>query len=117
MATYDNLPVYKASYDFFVSAFAFTKTFTKEYKYTLGESIKNETISLMMSIYHANSDLGGRYELLKKARTHLETVRLLLRLTHDIKQINLGKFIGLSTQIESISKQLAMWQKSANIVK
>ena len=112
MTTYDNLPVYKASYDFFVSAFAFTKTFTKEYKYTLGESIKNETIALMMSIYHANSDINERYTLLKTARTHLETIRLLLRLTHDLKQITLKKFIVLNTEMESISKQLVMWQKS-----
>lgn len=117
MTTYDNLPVYKASYDFFVSAFAFTKTFTKEYKYTLGESIKNETIALMMGIYHANSNPGERHELLKKARTHLETVRLLLRLTHDLKQINLKKFIGLNTEIESISKYLTMWQRSTSKTK
>ncbi|MDP2104111.1 MAG: four helix bundle protein [Candidatus Gracilibacteria bacterium] len=114
MTTYDNLPVYRASYDFFVATFAFTKTFTKEYKYTLGENIKKETIELMMGVYQANSDQLGRYDLLRKARIRLETIRLLLRLTHDLGQINLKKFIDLNTKIESISKQLAMWQKSAN---
>ena len=35
MATYDNLPVYKASYDLLVEIFQFVKTFNKEYKYTI----------------------------------------------------------------------------------
>ena len=84
MTIYNTLPVYKASYDFFVATFAFTKTFTKEYKYTLGENIKKETIELMMGVYQANSDQFERYELLKKTRIRLETIRILLRLTHDL---------------------------------
>ena len=113
MALYDTLPIYKASYDFFVATFSFTKTFTKEYKYTLGESIKKETIELMMGVYQANTDLSNRYELLQKTRIRLETIRLLLRLTRDLKQIPLKRFIDLNILVESISKQLAMWQKSA----
>jgi len=35
MATYDNLPVYKASYDLLLLIFNVVKEFKKEYKYTL----------------------------------------------------------------------------------
>ncbi|MBT3853044.1 four helix bundle protein [bacterium] len=35
MATYDNLPVYKSSYDLLLLVFKVVKEFTKEYKYTL----------------------------------------------------------------------------------
>jgi hypothetical protein len=38
MATYDELPVYKATYDLLLEMFHFTKDFSKEYKYTVGES-------------------------------------------------------------------------------
>ncbi len=107
MATYNNLPVYKETYDFFLAVFAFTKTFTKEYKYTLGESIKKETMELMMGIYHANSDRNNRTKLLDEARAKIETIRLLLRLTHDLKQIRLEKFVELNVKIEAISKQVA----------
>lgn len=37
MATYDNLPVYKASCDLLVEIFKFTQNFSREYKFTLGE--------------------------------------------------------------------------------
>ena len=42
MAQYSELPVYKASYDLLLAIFQFTKDFSKEYKYTVGESLKQE---------------------------------------------------------------------------
>jgi len=42
LAYYNDLPVYKATYDLLFEMFRFTKNFTKEYKYTVGEIlIKN----------------------------------------------------------------------------
>ena len=34
MALYNELPVYKATYDLLLGIFKFTKEFSKEYKYT-----------------------------------------------------------------------------------
>ena len=42
MAIYNNLPVYKTSYDFLVDIFNYAKNFSQEYKYTIGESIKGD---------------------------------------------------------------------------
>ena len=46
MALYSDLPVYKSTYDLLLAIFRFTKDFGKEYKYTVGESLKKETIEL-----------------------------------------------------------------------
>lgn len=54
MALYSDLPVYKSTYDLLVAIFSFTKDFNKEYKYTVGESLKKETIELLTLIYRAN---------------------------------------------------------------
>ena len=40
MALHSELPVYKATYDLLLAIFRFTKDFGKEYKYTVGESLK-----------------------------------------------------------------------------
>jgi hypothetical protein len=40
LAHYNELPVYKATYDLLLAIFQFTKEFSKEYKYTVGESLK-----------------------------------------------------------------------------
>ena len=47
MSKYDDLPVYKASYDLLLEIFRVTKNFKKEYKYTIGESLKKETVALI----------------------------------------------------------------------
>ncbi len=59
MAQYSELPVYKATYDLLLAIFQFSKDFNKEYKYTVGESLKKETIELITLIYRANSRSQG----------------------------------------------------------
>jgi hypothetical protein len=46
MALYSELPVYKATYDLLLGVFKFTKDFGKEYKYTVGESLKKDLIKI-----------------------------------------------------------------------
>ena len=55
MALHNELPVYKATYDLLLEIFKFTKEFGKEYKYTVGENLKKQTIDLLTLIYRANS--------------------------------------------------------------
>lgn len=55
MGLHQELPVYKASYDLLLAIFEFTKNFNKDYKYTVGESLKKETTELLTLIYRANS--------------------------------------------------------------
>ncbi len=113
MATYNHLPVYKASYELLVELFRWTKDFNREYKFTIGESIKKETINMITNIFRANGSYSERAIIIQSARENIETIRLFLRLLKDLKQINLKKFIYLNEKIESVSKQLSAWQKSS----
>jgi len=111
MARYDELPVFKASYDLLVEIFRFTKNFCKEYKYTVGEKLKNETLDLIIMIYQANSR-HEKFDTLQKAREQIEVIRLLIRLMKDLHQISIKKFVQINKLIENVSKQLTGWQKS-----
>ena len=64
------MPVYKACYDLLIEIFQFTKEFSKEYNYTVGESIKKETIELLTLIYRANVK-RDKNEVLQEARDQL----------------------------------------------
>ena len=112
MARYDELPVYKASYDLQLMVFECIKGFPREYKYTLGEKIKNETLELIMSTFRANVS-RDKSEHLLKSREQVEVVRLLLRLSKDMKILDLKRFVRLSDQLEIVSKQLSGWHQSA----
>lgn len=113
MAKYDELPVYKASYDLLLEIFRFTKEFSKEYKYTVGESLKKETLDLITLIYRANSKTDKK-ETLQSAREKIEVIRLFVRLMKDLKQISIERFVQVNKQVENVSRQLAGWQKSVS---
>ena len=114
MSLHQELPVYKASYDLLMEIFSFTKEFSKEYKYTVGESLKKETIELLTLIYRANSRTD-KQQVLQEARERIEVIRLFIRLMKDMRQINLKKFVQVNQKVEDVSKQLTGWQKSLKI--
>ncbi len=111
MATYDNLPVYKVCYDLILLIFTSGRHMQRDYRFTLGETMKKELIQLMANIYRANCRYQKK-ELLSRARENLELVRLLLRLSMELKQVPLKTFATANVKIESISKQLTAWEKS-----
>jgi hypothetical protein len=84
----------------------------REYKYTIGEDLKKETTALIANIYRANCSYDKR-ELIGAARGNIEIIRLYARLIKDLKQIALAVFVRINEKIESISKQLSLWQKSS----
>ena len=90
--------------------FHFTKNISKEFKYTVGESLKNETTKLITLIYRANSK-KDKYDVIQEARERIEIIRLFIRLMKDLKQISIKRFVLVNKQIENVSKQLTGWQK------
>ncbi|MCK5519710.1 MAG: four helix bundle protein [Candidatus Marinimicrobia bacterium] len=110
---YEDLPIYKASYDLLLEIFKFTKELKKEYKYTIGESIKKEGMAMMTLLYRANYKANSRKETLQTALEHLEAIRLFTRLVHDLKEISHKRFVEMNSRIENVSRQMSGWQKKA----
>jgi hypothetical protein len=82
----------------------------RDYRYTIGEKLKQEVIDLVISVYRANTrNSMDKLPLLQAGRESVEVVRLLLRVTSDLKQIKLQEFVSANEQLESISKQLSAW--------
>jgi len=94
-----------------LAIFQFTKDFSKEYKYTVGESLKKETIALLTLIYRANAKRDKK-EVLQEARERIEVIRLFIRLMKDMRQISIKKFVTINQTVENVSKQLTGWQKA-----
>ena len=105
------MPVYKACYDLLLEIFQFTKDFSREYKYTVGESLKNQTVALLTLIFRANSR-KDKDQVLQEARENIEVIRLFIRLMKDMHQISLKKFVQVNKKVEDVSKQLTGWQKT-----
>jgi hypothetical protein len=110
MATYDQLPVYKATYGLLLGVFRVCQNMERGVKFTIGEKLKNEIIELQINVFRANCR-EDKCALLGAARENAEVARLLMRLLHDMQQIKLELFVNLNASLESISKQLAAWHK------
>jgi hypothetical protein len=115
MATYNNLPVYKQTYDLLLQLYRVCQNMERDFKYTIGENLKKELISLIIIVYRANCrEDEGKGDVLQCARENTEVIRLLLRLLQDLKQIGIKEFIAANEKLESISKQLSAWQNSVS---
>ncbi len=112
MAVYDNLPAYKAAYDLLLDVFKMNDNLTRQYKHTLGESLRNELKELLVTIYRANSNEEEKEFNLRKAREQVVVVKLYTRMLHDLGQINLKRFIAIGDKTESLSKQITAWHRS-----
>ena len=54
MALYYELPIYKDTYDLILKLYQYTKEFPREYKFTIGQDIKRDSLVLVRGIYRAN---------------------------------------------------------------
>jgi hypothetical protein len=113
MALYNQLPVYKASYDLLLQLFQISKNMERDYKFTLGENIKNEATTLIIQIYKANTQQDKR-EFLLLAKEKVEVIRLLLRIYKDLKQLSVQQYVTVSEQLDTVSKQVNAWYASQN---
>lgn len=111
MALYYNLPVYKESYDLLLQVFDAVKKTAREYKFTLGERLKNEATDLLVAIFEASKNTfpSEKMGYITKAQNCLEKIRLYTRLFKDLNIWGVSIQVTINQKIESISKQLTQW--------
>jgi hypothetical protein len=54
MALYTELPVFKDTYQLVLLIYQYTQDFSREYKYTLAQDMKKDSLKLLRGIYRAN---------------------------------------------------------------
>lgn len=55
MAQFQHLPIYRSSYQLLLEASLAIKSFPREYKYTLGQKMREEIIEVIVLVFKANS--------------------------------------------------------------
>jgi len=110
MAIYDNLPVFKETYDLLLEFIRQSTNLKRDFRYTIGQELKKELMELCINIYQANADCN-KIEFINKGRERIVVIKLNFRILHDTHQISTKQFAMFADKIESISKQLASWIK------
>lgn len=111
MALYYELPVYRDTYQLILKIFEFTKDFSKEYKYTLGQDMKRDALQLVRSIYRANKS-QQKAVYLEEFMDNFELLKLEIRLCIDMRILPIKKQAELSLLMENIGKQITGWRNA-----
>lgn len=112
MAQYQHLPIYKQTYDALLRTMIATKDFPREYKYTLGQRIKDELIELVVMIYRANSAISKRQHI-DLILERIQAIQLLMRLSYDMHILPRRHYAALSEMTDSLGRQAQGWLKSS----
>ena len=116
MANYDQLPVYKATYDLLIRIFHIGQHWRRDIRHTLGEDLKQEVIAILQVIYQANATTD-KLPHLAKARVMIVKVKVLIRIAKDLKELTVKQYASLAEQTESVSKQLTAWERATKAIK
>ncbi|MFH1050450.1 MAG: four helix bundle protein [bacterium] len=114
MALYYDLPVYRDTYKLILRIFEYTKDFSKEYKYTLGQDMKRDALHLVRNIYRANKATNKK-EHLESFLDDFELLKLEIRLCTDMKVLPIKKQAELSLLMDNIGKQITGWRNASPV--
>ena len=114
MALYYDLPVFRDVYRLVIKIFEYTKDFPREYKYTLGQDLKRDSINLIRSIYRANKT-KDKLVYLEAFLDDFELVKFELRLSADLRILPLKKHAALAELLDTIGKQITGWRNAQTV--
>ncbi len=109
MAQYKHLPIYKTTYELLQLVTRKTKNFPRDFKYSLGDKIRNECIELVVFIYKANSFKEQRQDYLKQILERVQVIELMLRLSKDLRLLNVDAFSEIVVLTDALAKQTQGW--------
>jgi hypothetical protein len=112
MALYYDLPVFSDTYQLTLKVFELTQHFSREYKYTLGQDMKRDCITLVRSIYRANK-YKERKTYLEQFLDEFEVLKFELRLCKDLNLITIKQQAQLALAMEKIGKQITGWRNAS----
>lgn len=113
MAQYQHLPIYKTAYDLLQIVTRLSKGFSRDFKYSLGDKLRNECVDLVVHIFRANSVQAERLQHARAIVERVQVVELLMRLCRDMRLISIEQFSEAVTATDSIARQAQGWIKSS----
>jgi len=112
MSNQNDLPLYIAMYKLIKYLYLITKRFSKEYKYSLGQSIIDCSWEVLDHIITANTLPNSQKEkLIRKASASFDKLKSRLRMAHELKLVGHKQYTFLIFQNEETAKMLNGWLK------
>ena len=85
--------------------------FPRDQKFILADRIETLLLDFLEDIIQAYYS-KEKIPFLEKGNIHLERIRILIRLSHDLKIINHSRYELISVQINELGKMVGGWRKA-----
>lgn len=106
-----NLKVFQKTYDLFLYAYPILKKFPKSDRFTLVQKIENTILDILTGIVQTIHE-ENKSNSLKHVSIELEKLKVLIRLSKELKFISINEYETLSSYTIEIGKMIGGWIKS-----
>lgn len=114
MDTFD-IPILKKTYNLYKELHLLRIHIAKRDRYAIWQRLENSALELLENILLASQrQKADKYGALEIASAKLNVLRILIRLTKDVKVIDNKKYLSLELTIDEIGRMLGGWLKSTN---
>ncbi|MDD2647095.1 MAG: diversity-generating retroelement protein Avd [Patescibacteria group bacterium] len=107
-----SLPIFQKIYDLILWLHPVINKFPKSQRFVLGQQIENTILEVLKTIIQANAE-RNKTAYLKQASIDLDKLRILIRLSKDLKFVSLKQYSLTAEKINEIGKMLGGWLKSS----
>lgn len=109
-----HVPVVEHIYSLYVIFHKCLLSYPKYEYYSLGKMIQDNLLeTLEITLYCASTKSQIKKEKLQIASTKIDLIKLLTRLSFDIKAINYNQYTELQNKLQEIGRMLGGWIKSS----
>ncbi|MEK7114343.1 MAG: four helix bundle protein [Patescibacteria group bacterium] len=113
MANDLDIPIFKKCYDLYKTFYTYRADVSKQDRYTIWQRSENTILNVLESILLASqSSKAEKLPVLEATSVKLNLLRVLIRLTKDVKSIDNKKYLTLETDIDEIGRMLGGWIRS-----
>jgi len=108
-----NLPIFEKTYELILWLYPTVNKFPKSQRFILGQHIENTILEILEEVIETNQK-RNKAPFLKKISVKLDKLRILIRLSKDLKFISIRQYGFAAKKINEIGKMLGGWIKSSN---
>jgi len=108
----EKLLIFQKTYDLLLWLYPVVNRIPKSHRMVLGRELEETAISLLVLMIRANKARGPlRTELQLKISDDLDSLRILIRLTKDLKFMSIKQYTVGAVKINEIGRMLQSWMK------
>jgi len=108
---YKNLSIFEKTYELILWLYPTVNKFPKSQRFVLGQQIENTVLEILKGIIQTNQE-KSKLTFLKQISVDLDKLRILIRLSKDLKFINLKQYQFSADKVNEIGKMLGGWIRS-----